>query len=137
MSQSTTIDRVEIAERLGISVSHLSRLIGYTDLKMPEPIGKCGQYLIYDRAVMLAWIATKPLVGIRWKQAVKKHADPALNTDAVRLFLTGAVGTSQRQRDRNRKRRLAAQHAPRLTTRVHIDGCEHQTDPINYWKGLI
>ena len=137
MSESATIDRAEIAERLGIGLIRLINIICYSDVKVPEPIGKCGQRLVYDRTVILEWIAGKPLVGMRWNQPLKKQADPVLDMGAIQSFLSGTIGTTQRQRKRNQLRRIAAKHAPRLTTRIHVDVCEHQTDPVNYWKGLI
>ncbi len=101
----------------------------------PRPIGKRGNAFTYDKAAIIAWVATKPLVGVCWRQSRDPEPAPSLDTGLVRLFLSGGVG-SKTQLRRYRLRKLVAKHAPRPTQHVHVSGCDDYNAPSNHWAGL-
>jgi hypothetical protein len=122
MSVTNTIARPEIAELLGVSITHLVNIIRYTDAEVPEPLRFESRQLVYDREIMLAWVATEPLKNITWKQRVKK-VPVAQQLAGLRLaFLSGNLGVSGAQLQRYKLRKIAARHAPRPTQRVEIRG---------------
>jgi hypothetical protein len=122
MSDLSTIDRAEIAELITISLSKLLNIINNSNAKMPAPMRREGPKLIYDRAVILAWIESNPLENLTWKKHPKKSSMAAQTTELCRDFLSGELGSSKQQRQHKAFRLLAARHAPRPTQRVEVRG---------------
>lgn len=141
MSSPNTIARPEIAELLGISVTKLVNIILYTDVILPEPLGKEGKQLVYDRDIMLAWIATEPLLNITWQQRAKKSPAAKLAeeqvVDLTHAFLSGGLGSSKAQRNRNRLRKIIAKHRGAKTDRVEVSGSDDYNGTRNAWAGLV
>lgn len=136
MTESATVTRPEIAKLLGVAASTLSNLLLYHNPSMPAPVGKRGNALVYDEAAIIAWVATKPLVGVCWRQSGGCVPTPSLDTDLVRLFLSGGVGSKMQLR-RYRLRKLIAKHAPRPVRRVEVPGCDDYHGSRNPWTGLV
>ncbi len=137
MSVPKTIARAEMAQLLNISLTKLLNIIRYTDAKVPEPVGKSGSQLIYDREVILAWIATKPLENITWQQRTKKPATVEHTADLIKAFLSGNIGLSKAQRNRNQLRKVIAKHRPARTQRVEVSGSDEYAGSRDAWAGLV
>ncbi|MCK9622985.1 MAG: hypothetical protein M0R47_20915 [Methylobacter sp.] len=137
MSNPNTIARPEIAKLLEISVTKLINIIRYTNAKVPEPIGMSGHQLVYDRKITLSWIATKPLKNITWQQRAKKPSKAEQTAELARTFLSGNIGVSKAQRNRNQLRKLAAKHTSRPTQSVPVAGCDDYNGTRNAWAGLV
>jgi hypothetical protein len=58
------IYRKEILTLLGISYYTHQNLVKRTDFKIPHKIGEDGNYHIFDREKILAWIDTDPIGNI-------------------------------------------------------------------------
>jgi len=137
MSESNTIARPEIAKLLEISVTKLINIIRYTNAKVPDPIGKSGHQLVYDRKIIMAWIATKPLENITWQQRAKKPSKAEQTAEQTRAFLSGDLGLSKAQRNRNQLRKIIAKHGQGKTQRVEVSGSDDYNGTRDAWAGLV
>jgi|LakWasMet26_LOW6_FD_contig_123_6718_length_2751_multi_5_in_0_out_2_4 hypothetical protein len=137
MSNPNTIARPEIAERLGISITKLINIIRYTDANVPEPLGMEGKQLAYDREITLAWIATEPLRNITWQQRPKKLSVAEKTAEQTRAFLSGDLGLSKAQRNRNQLRKVIAKHRGAKTDRVEVSGSDDFHGTRDAWAGLV
>lgn len=122
MSNQSIITRAEIAELLEISLCKLINIIKHSNVVVPEPLRREGPRLVYDREILLPWIASKPLENLIWTPRTKKTstAEPIAPLNVA--FLSGDIGSSKRECKRKAFRLLAAKHAPRPTQRVEIRG---------------
>ncbi len=137
MSESNTIARPEIAKLLEISVTKLINIIRYTNAKVPEPIGMSGHQLVYDRKITLSWIATDPLKNITWQQRAKKPSKAEQTAEQTRAFLSGDLGLSKAQRNRNQLRKVIAKHRQSKTDRVEVSGSDDFCGTNDAWAGLV
>lgn len=122
MSTTTTIARAEIAALLDISLTKLLNIINNANAELPAPLGREGPRLVYDREIILAWIETKPLENLTWKQRPKNLPVDQQVADHTRAFLTGSLGLSKAQLNRNQLRKVIAKHGQGKTQRVEIRG---------------
>lgn len=137
MINQKNITRPEIAKLLGISAPSLCKLISMSDFTMPGPVGRRGRALAYSEPDIIAWIATKPLSTVRWPQSEKAEPAPPLDAGCVRLFLSGGVGVSKAQYNRNRLRKIAAKHGRGKTQRVEVTGNDDYHGTRDAWAGLV
>lgn len=124
MPKTNTIARAEIADLLGTSLAKLLNIINNSNAELPAPFGREGRRLVYDRKIIMDWIATNPLENITWKQFPKKAAANEQIDDHARAFISGRLGVSKAQRQHQQLRKIAAKHAQRSTQRVEVDGCD-------------
>lgn len=122
MSNPNTIARPEIAQLMGISKSALAKVLINPTAKAPNPLLMSGHHFVYDRKKMLAWIATKPLSRVKWRQTAKKAPVVRHTAELTLAFLSGNIGVSTAQRKRQQLLKIVAKHAPRPTQRVEIRG---------------
>jgi len=122
MSTANTITRPEICALLEINTTKLVNMISYSNIQVPEPVGKKHHQLLYDRQTILDWIATKPLENIIWQERPKKPSATEQNAGLVSQFLSGGVGVSKTQRKRQQVLRTKAQQSAQPTQRVEVRG---------------
>lgn len=122
MPDQNTITRPEICALLEIKTTKLVNMISYSNIQVPEPVGKKHHQLLYDRQTILDWIATKPLENIIWQERPKKPSATERNSELVSQFLSGGVGVSKTQRKRQQVLRTKAQQSAQPTQRVEVRG---------------
>ena len=140
MSDLNTITRLEIAKLLGISLTKLINVIRCTNVQAPEPINRKSRYMIYDRPTTLAWIASDPLANITWRQRAKKSDAAKLaeeqTADLTSAFLSGELGVSKAQRNRNQLKKIVAKHRQPATRCVRV-GSPFAEDRRSRSKGAV